>query len=73
MPEDHGRDQQNRQVNDCDEERCAGDEVVPIREAKVRGEKDPIFARLKGIVEIVGDPDDLIPPVFPLEDYDMLK
>ena len=28
--------------------------VVPIREAKVRGEKDPIFGRLKGIVEIVG-------------------
>jgi len=24
-------------------------------------------------MEIVGDPDDLIKPVFPLEDYDMLK
>jgi prevent-host-death family protein len=47
--------------------------VVPIREVKLRGEKDPIFGRLKGIVEIVGDPDDLIQPVFPLEDYDMLK
>jgi antitoxin (DNA-binding transcriptional repressor) of toxin-antitoxin stability system len=41
--------------------------VVPIRDAKVRGEKDPIFGRLKGIVEIVGDPDDLIQPVFPFE------
>jgi prevent-host-death family protein len=47
--------------------------VVPIREAKVRGAKDPIFGRLKGIVEIVGDPDDLVQPVFPLENYDMLK
>ena len=34
---------------------------------------DSFFGRLKGIVEIVGDPDDLIKPVFPLEDYDMLK
>lgn len=34
---------------------------------------DSLFGRLKGIVEIVGDPDDLIKPVFPLEDYDMLK
>lgn len=34
---------------------------------------DSFFGRLKGIVEIVGDPDDLINPVFPLEDYDMLK
>ena len=47
--------------------------VVPIREAKVRGDKDPIFGRLKGIVEIVDDPDDLIQLVFPLENYEMLK
>ena len=33
--------------------------VVPIREAKA--------------VEIVGDPDDLMQPVFPPENYDMLK
>ena len=26
--------------------------VVPIREVKVQGEKDPIFGRLKGLVEI---------------------
>jgi len=43
--------------------------LVPIEEASV----DSLFGRLKGIVEIVGDPDDLIKPVFPLEDYDMLK
>ncbi len=48
-------------------------EVVPIRAAKETKKKDPIFGRLKGIVTIVGDPDDLIKPVFPLEDYDMLK
>jgi len=47
--------------------------VVPIRTAKARKGKDPIFGRLKGIVTIVGDPNDLIKPVFPLEDYDMLK
>lgn len=35
--------------------------------------KEPIIGRLEGIGEIVGDPDDLIKPVFPLEDYDMLK
>ena len=45
--------------------------VVPIRNAKKK--KDDFFGRLKGIIEIVGDPDDLIKPVFPLEDYDMLK
>ena len=43
--------------------------LVPFRPPK----KDPFFGRLKGIIEIVGDPDDLIKPVFPLEDYDMLK
>ena len=47
-------------------------EVVPIRAADNEKKAD-IFGRLQGIVEIVGDPDDLIKPVFPLEDYDMLK
>jgi len=47
--------------------------LVPIRTPKALGKKDPIFGRLRGIVTIVGDPDDLIKPVFPLEDYDMLK
>jgi hypothetical protein len=29
--------------------------------------------QMAAVMEIVGDPDDLIKPVFPLEDYDMLK
>ncbi|HVO61424.1 MAG TPA: type II toxin-antitoxin system prevent-host-death family antitoxin, partial [Terriglobales bacterium] len=44
--------------------------LVPIRDDK---KKPDFFGRLKGIVEIVGDPNDLINPVFPPEDYDMLK
>jgi prevent-host-death family protein len=44
--------------------------VVPISNEK---RKDNFFGRLKGIVEIVGDPDDLVKPIFPLEDWDMLK
>jgi prevent-host-death family protein len=31
------------------------------------------IGRLEGIIEIVGDPDDLIKPAFPEEDWDMLK
>jgi prevent-host-death family protein len=46
-------------------------EVVPIRNGGKR--KDNFFGRLKGIIEIVGDPDDLVKPIFPLEDWDMLK
>ena len=45
--------------------------VVPIRNG--RKKKDSIFGRMVGIAEIVGDPDDLIKPIFPLEDWDMLK
>jgi prevent-host-death family protein len=45
--------------------------VFPARNR--RKDPDSIFGRLEGIIEIVGDPDDLIKPVFPLEDYDMLK
>jgi prevent-host-death family protein len=45
--------------------------VFPARNASKK--KDSIIGRLEGIMEIVGDPDDLIKPVFPLEDYDMLK
>lgn len=36
-------------------------------------EKKPFLGRLVGLGEIIGDPDDLINPVFPPEDYDMLK
>lgn len=43
--------------------------VIPFAAPTV----DSLFGRLKGIVEIVGDPDDLIKPVFELTDYDMLK
>jgi prevent-host-death family protein len=44
--------------------------IVPIRNGN---KKDNFFGRLKGIIEIVGDPDDLVKPIFPLEDWDMLK
>jgi prevent-host-death family protein len=47
-------------------------EIGPPRQAK-KGKKNSFIGRLEGVVEIVGDPDDLIKPVFPLEDYDMLK
>jgi prevent-host-death family protein len=45
--------------------------VVPIRKDKRK--KDDFFGRLEGIIEIGGDPDDLVKPIFPLEDWDMLK
>jgi prevent-host-death family protein len=45
--------------------------VVPIGNG--RRKKDNFFGRLEGIIEIVGDPDDLVKPIFPLEDWDMLK
>jgi antitoxin (DNA-binding transcriptional repressor) of toxin-antitoxin stability system len=47
-------------------------EIGPPRQAK-KGKKNSFIGRLEGVMEIVGDPDDLIKPVFPLEDYDMLK
>jgi prevent-host-death family protein len=47
-------------------------EVGPPRQAKKR-KKRSFIGRLVGVMEIVGDPDDLVKPVFPLEDYDMLK
>jgi prevent-host-death family protein len=58
-----------------------GEEIVITKRGKPKAKlipfspptKNPFFGRLKGIIEIVGDPDDLIRPVFPLEDYDMLK
>lgn len=45
--------------------------VVPIRDARERGAS--ILGRLEGIMKINGDPDDLVKPIFPLEDWDMLK
>jgi prevent-host-death family protein len=44
-------------------------EVGPPRHAKKR-KKDSFIGRLEGKYEICGD---LLEPVFPLEDYDMLK
>ncbi|MGA3055395.1 MAG: hypothetical protein ABSD63_14390 [Candidatus Korobacteraceae bacterium] len=44
-------------------------EVGPWRHAKKR-KKDSFIGRLEGKYEICGD---LLEPVFPLEDYDMLK
>lgn len=43
--------------------------IIAFRDRSV----DSLFGRLKGVVRIVGDPDDLIKPIFPLEDWDMLK
>ena len=48
-------------------------EVAPAHQRKNSKKKDSFLGRLEGIIEIVGDPDELIKPVFPLEDYDMLK
>jgi len=48
--------------------------VVPVTNGKdKRKKKDDFFGRLKGVIEIVGDPDDLIKPVFALDEYDMFK
>ncbi len=48
--------------------------VVPITNGKdKRKKRDDFFGRLKGVIEIVGDPDDLIKPVFALDEYDMFK
>ncbi len=43
--------------------------LVPLRDQR----RDVFFGRLKGMVDIVGDPDELINPAFALEDWDMLK
>lgn len=45
--------------------------LMPIRNG--RKKQDDFFGRMKGIIEVVGDLDDLIKPITPLEDYDMLK
>ena len=45
--------------------------VFPARNASKK--KDSIIGRLEGIFKINGDPDDLVKPIFPLEDWDMLK
>ncbi len=45
--------------------------LVPCSPAEKK--KKPFIGRLEGIIEIVGDPDDLIKPIFPEQDWDMLK
>ncbi len=64
-----------------DEVNESGQEVIITKRGKPTAKLIPfrapnrpsIFGRLKEKIEIVGDPNDLIKPVFPLEDYDMLK
>ena len=43
--------------------------LIPFQEVSV----DSLFDRMKGIVEIVGDPDDLVKPIIPLEDWESLQ
>ena len=43
--------------------------LIPFREER----KPSIIGRFEGIMKINGDPDDLIKPVFPESDWDMLK
>ena len=48
--------------------------LVPITDGKSKQKKnDDFLGRLEGVIEIVGDPDDLIKPVFALAEYDILK
>ncbi len=64
-----------------DEVNETGEEIVITKRGKPMAKlmpfrlpkKEPFFGRLKGLVEIVGDPDDLINPIIPLEDWNMLK
>jgi prevent-host-death family protein len=64
-----------------DEVNQTGQEVIITKRGKAtaklvpfeRDEKEPFLGRLKGIIKIVGDPDDLVKPIIPLEDWDMLK
>jgi prevent-host-death family protein len=48
-------------------------EVIPPRDQKKTKGKDDFIGRLEGVMKINGDPDDLVKPIFPLEDWDMLK
>ena len=43
--------------------------LIPFEQESV----DSLFGRLKGVVRIVGNPDDLINPIIPIEDWDSLK
>jgi prevent-host-death family protein len=65
-----------------DEVNETGQEVIITKRGKptaklipfsCRKKAKPFIGRLEGIIKIVGDPDDLIKPVFPEEDWDMLR
>ncbi len=43
--------------------------LIPFRVSPA----EPFIGRLEGVMKINGDPDDLVNPIFPLEDWDMLK
>lgn len=45
--------------------------ILPAANADKRNRS--IIGRLEGVMKINGDPDDLVKPIFPLEDWDMLK
>jgi prevent-host-death family protein len=48
--------------------------VTTIEEADQRKtDAESIFGALKGLISVVGDPGDLVDPIVPLEDWDMLK
>jgi prevent-host-death family protein len=47
--------------------------VVPDDLAPHRIDVDSIFESLRGLATIVGDPDDLIEPIIPREEWDHLK
>ena len=49
-----------------------GEPVIKVV-AITKGKKKSIFGRLVGVMKIHGNPDDLVKPIFPLEDWDMLK
>jgi prevent-host-death family protein len=51
-----------------------GEPVIEVFPAhRGNNKKSSIIGRLEGIMKINGDPDDLVKPIFPLEDWDMLK
>lgn len=47
--------------------------VIEVFPARNGNKKASILGRLEGIIKINGDPDDFVKPIFPLEDWDMLK
>lgn len=48
--------------------------VVGLAEAESKMEKpEDIFGALKGLISVTGDLGDLVDPIVPLEDWDILK